>query len=124
MLNNINLDQEIENISNDIKKISKSNNINKNIAKYNKNIKKLIDIKLYLDDIQNKINNVNIIEANTLINNYEFIQYLDELNNIQINFDESSNLNDIITLYYDCINKINLCKKYLEETKLSITYLE
>ena len=121
------IDNVIEEINADIEKVDKEKDIKKNISKYNLNKKKIEECQEVLFKTQKELEIIgNSSEEIVLINDKQFINYLNELDEVKKQISNSSNIKitEAIDLYYNSIEKINKCKDYLENQKIEINNID
>ncbi len=124
--NNIkDIDTLIDEISTDVDKMN-NKDIKKNISKYNSNIKKIQECQQILSKTQKDIETIEEKSSNDLINDQQFITYLNELDDVkkQISNGYVIKIIPAIDLYTSSIEKINKCKKYLENQKIEINNID
>ena len=138
---------EIKEITDDIEQLELAKDLTKdlkkNIIKYNNNSTKINLCKKSLMEIYNNLEQELKQEPNQelnqdIITDDTYNEYLSELENINIKTEDKSkdksedkseeifeldNIDDAIKKYKDLINKINCCKLYLENQKMSITHI-
>jgi exonuclease VII small subunit len=119
-------DNFIEEITQDIDKMSSNKEIRKNIIKYNYNNKKISDVKKKLETLQKEIDENKNDEENSeeLISDTQFINYLKELDELKKNLNNSLKLHEAIEIYKNSIIKIKQCKDYLENQKTEVINID
>ena len=124
--NNLNFDSLIDEINQDIDKMSSNKDIRKNIIKYNYNNKKISDIKIKLENLQKEIEeNKNDNEnSEELITDIQFMNFLKELDDLKKNLNSTLKLHEAIEIYKSSINKIRKCKDYLENQKFEVINID
>jgi hypothetical protein len=117
------IDTILEEINTDIEKVDKD--IKKNISKYNLNIKKIQECQEVLSNTQKELE-ITENSSEELINDKEFINYLNELDEVKKQISNNSNIKitQALDLYYNSIEKINKCKDYLENQKIEINNVD
>ena len=121
-----NFDNFIEEISQDIDKMSTNKDIRKNIIKYNYNNKKISDVKQKLENLQKEVEENKSDEENSeeLISDTQFMSYLKELDDLKKNLSNSLKLHEAIEIYKNSLMKIKQCKDYLENQKIEVINID
>ncbi len=119
-------DNFIEEINQDIDKMSSNKDIRKNIIKYNYNNKKISDVKQKLETLQREIEENKNDDENSeeLISDTLFMTYIKELDELKKNLNNSLKLHEAIEIYKNSISKIKKCKDYLENQKIEVINID
>ncbi len=120
-------DNMIEEINQDIDKMSNNKDIRKNIIKYNHNNKKITELKQKLENLQKEVEenkNENNDNSEELISDTEFLSYSKELDELKKGLNNSLKLVEAIEIYKNSISKIRKCKDYLENQKFEVINID
>ncbi len=127
MSKNFDIDTLLDEINVDVEKMNSasSKDIRKNVIKYNYNLKKIEECKNRLGSLQQEIiENDMSSSSDELINDEEYLKFIEQLDEVKKMISSSSNnsikLAEIVNIYKSALEKINKCRDYLENQKIEI----
>ncbi len=120
-----NIDVLINEINQDIEKMNSNKDIKKNVLRYNLNKQKITTCLELINNMKESIFNSSDDEnSEELIDDAQYLKYLDELDGLKkIDF-QNLKLNDATEKYQKYLFKIRKCKEYLENQNIEITNLD
>lgn len=131
MSKNFDIDTLLDEINVDVEKMNSasSKDIRKNVIKYNYNLKKIEECKNRLSSLQQEIiENDMTSSSDELINDEEYLKFIEQLDEVKKMISSSSNnsikLAEIVNVYKSALEKINKCRDYLENQKIEIVNVD
>ncbi len=121
------IDGFLNEINQDIEKMNSNKDIKKNVTKYNLNMQKIKEYRSVLENTKETLfdNNSDIDDSSEeLIDDIQYLKYLDDLDELKKTDIQSMKLIDAIEKYKKSLDKITKCKEYLENQKIEISNLD
>lgn len=120
-------DAFIEELTHDIEIMAYNKDIRQNIVSYANNKSKILEAKKKLKDIEKEFNEGTSCDENSseeLIDDNQFVKYLKELDEMKKNLNSSLKLNELLDIYKNSIDKINMCRDYLKNQKIEVINID
>ena len=131
MSKNFDIDTLLDEINVDVEKMNtaSSKDIRKNVVRYNYNLKKIEECKNRLSSLQQEIiENDMTSSSDELINDEEYLKFIEQLDEVKKMISSSSNnsikLTEMVNIYKSALEKINKCRDYLENQKIEIVNVD
>ena len=123
------IDSVLEEISQDIEKMSASSSkdIRKNVVRYNYNLKKIEECKTRLNSLHQEIQEVDTSSSSEeLINDEEYLKFIEQLDEVKkiISSNNPVKLAEMVNIYKNALNKITKCRDYLENQKIEVVNVD
>ncbi len=123
------IDSALEEISQDIEKMSASSSkdIRKNVVRYNYNLKKIEECKNKLNSLHQEIQEVDTSSSSEeLINDEEYLKFIEQLDEVKkiISSNNPVKLAEMVNIYKNALNKITKCRDYLENQKIEVVNVD
>jgi hypothetical protein len=123
------IDSVLEEISQDIEKMSASSSkdIRKNVVRYNYNLKKIEECKTKLNSLHQEIQEVDTSSSSEeLINDEEYLKFIEQLDEVKkiISNNNPVKLAEMVNIYKNALNKITKCRDYLENQKIEVVNVD